>query len=229
MSAAHDGATTGSHQGRPTLHRGAVERRIVAAARIALSGGGELDDRIVNDISEAAGIHPYAVRQIFPTNDDLFEAVHAALVEECASRLQAGVDRFRAQSESLTPVGAARALAEAWPIDRGGVTLRADRRARALAAKVSGPLLLTSERRFLQALLPIVESLIEALGREFNHSAALATRVILDTFERSFEAWILEGNADSRFSESPYVRRTLPALLELLSSPSAGPGELGFE
>lgn len=210
--------TVASHQGRPALQRGAVERRIIAAARIALSGGGKLDDRLVGDISENLGIHPHAVRQIFPGNDDLFEAVHAVLVEECASRLQAGVDRFRAECDSPTFVGAARALAHAWPIDRGGVTLRSDRRARALAGEFSGPSLMASERRFLQALLPIVEGLVAAMGRKFHLSAPLATRVVLDTFERSFEAWILEGNPESRFSESPYILRTLPALLEQLCS-----------
>ncbi|TFC72040.1 hypothetical protein E3O45_13610 [Cryobacterium sp. TMS1-20-1] len=41
--------------------------------------------------------------------------------------------------------------------------------------------------------------------------------VILDTWERSFEAWLLSSYTESNFSESPYIARTLPALLEQVS------------
>ena len=203
------------------LHRGEVERRIVSAARISLSGGGALDQRLIADVCAAVGIHPHALRQIFPTDDELFEAVHASLVEECAARLRAGVDEFVPDSEETQYTDAARALAEAWPIERGGMTMRADRRARALAERVDGAAFLASERRFVQALLGILDDLIAKLGRRFAPSDALAVRIILDTFERSFEAWILEGHPDSRFAESPYIRRTLPTLLEQLSAPAA--------
>lgn len=40
---------------------------------------------------------------------------------------------------------------------------------------------------------------------------------ILDTYERSFEAWVLGGHEESDFPDSSYVRRTLPTLLEELS------------
>ncbi|MBC7763057.1 MAG: hypothetical protein H7201_14945 [Candidatus Saccharibacteria bacterium] len=36
--------------------------------------------------------------------------------------------------------------------------------------------------------------------------------VILDAWEQSFEAWLLDGYTESNFSESPYIARTLPAL-----------------
>ena len=202
------------------LHRGTVKRRVTLAARIALSGGGGIDQHLIADVCESVGIHPHAFRQLFPTDDDLFDAVHSSLVEEAATRLQACVDRFEPLSPETRFQDAARELAEAWPIERGGMTIRADRRASALAGRVSGPALLASERHFVQALVTILSELVAKLGRTFDHSPTLAVRVILDTFERSFEAWILEGHPDSRFAESPYILRTLPTLLEQFTSPT---------
>jgi len=204
--------------GRSSAHSGALKRLLTAAARASLSAGGGLDRHVIIDVCERVGIHVHSFHQIFPTEDDLFDAVHKSIVEDCNLRLRAGIDRFEATDSATKYMDAARALAEAWPIERGGMTIRADRRARALAGSVNGPSLLASERRFVQSLQGILADLIYKIGRAFDHSPALATRVILDTFERSFEAWILEGHSESRFGDSPYVGRTLPTLLEQLSS-----------
>ena len=205
------------HVQRSTVQREAARRRVVVAARIALSAGGGLDTRLVNDVCEAVGNHRHAYRQLFSTNDELFDAVHASLVDETAARLRARVDEFIPEDPTTMFVDAARSLAEAWPLDRGGVTLRSERRARALAGQVDGTALLLSERHFTHELRKILDDLIHKMGRRFEPSTAFAVRIVLDTFERSFEAWILEGNADSAFPHSPYVARTLPTLLERLS------------
>ena len=58
------------------------------------------------------------------------------------------------------------------------------------------------------------------LDRAFVWPPRLAVRVILDTFERSFEAWLLSGNPEAGFPSSLYVRRTLPTILEELTRPA---------
>ncbi len=70
-----------------------------------------------------------------------------------------------------------------------------------------------SERAFLPALLDAFELLLSRIDREFEWQPALAVRVVILTYERSFESWILAGGNESSFSESSYVRNTLPALL----------------
>ena len=44
-------------------------------------------------------------------------------------------------------------------------------------------------------------------------------RVVILTYERSFESWILSGGNEKSFPESSYVRHTLPALLLGVSRP----------
>jgi len=77
-----------------------------------------------------------------------------------------------------------------------------------------------AERRFLAALADVITQMMTKLGREFAWPPALAVRVILDTYERSFEAWLMGGYPESQFSSSSYVQRTLPSLLEQLSAPA---------
>jgi AcrR family transcriptional regulator len=206
---------------RSAPRREEVRRRVVTAARMALATGGGLDQRVVAEVCAAAGITPGAYRQLFASDDELFDAVHASLVGEAAERLRARVDEFEPGDPATVFADAARTLAEAWPIERGGVTIRAQRRARALAGGVDRAALLAAERQYTRELHAILDDLIGKLGRRFEPSASLAVRVVLDTFERSFEAWVLEGHPDSGFPDSPYVRRTLPTLLERLSSPAA--------
>ena len=194
-----------------------MERRIITAVRVSLSSGGGLDENLVADVCEQVGVHPHAFRLMFPTDDDLLDAVHAVLVDECAARLRAGVDRFEASAAETKYGDAARALAEAWPLDKGGMIIRAERRVRALAGRADGRMVAQSERQFVGVLVDVLTDLMGKIGRTFSWTPALAVRVILDTYERSFEAWILDGNAELEFHDSPYIRRTLPTLLEELS------------
>lgn len=194
-----------------------MERRIIAAARVSLSAGGGLDENLIRDVCDGVGVHPYAFRQFFPTDDALLDAVHSQLVDECAQRLRAGVDRFAPGDPGMRYVDAARLLAESWPLDKGGMIIRGERRVRALAGKADGQRVARSERRFLGELVAVLTDLTAKMGRSFTMAPELAVRLILDTYERSFEAWILDGNPELAFEDSPYIRRTLPTLLEELT------------
>jgi AcrR family transcriptional regulator len=192
--------------------------RVTVAARAALGATGELTDVLVADICEQSGIHPFAFRTLFPSNDDLLDAVNARLVEECADRLRSGVATFTPPEDpGSTLSDAAVALAKAKPLDRGGFLIRARWRLTAIQQQRDAATVAQAERRFVSALTGIFGELFEKLGRRFHWPPKLAVRVILDTYERSFEAWILAGNSEHDFSESPYVRRTLPRLLEKTS------------
>jgi AcrR family transcriptional regulator len=204
---------------RADQHRAATKRRIVAAARASLSGGGGLTEHMVADICEQVGVHPHAFRQFYPTDDELLDAVHDILVDECAERLRGSVARFRPTDGALRFAEAATALADAWPLDRGGMIIRAERRLQALRRNADGRMVTAAERRYLQALTDVLVAMMATLRRQFRWAPALAVRVILDTYERSFEAWILEGGDEATFATSPYIKRTLPTLLEELSAP----------
>lgn len=214
------GGLTGPPVDKVAQHRSDVRRRLVLAARISLARGGGVTDRLVADICGQAGTHPYAFRQLFPTADDLLDAVTDLLVVECASRLRAGVDAFVAPATGSPFEAAAVALAEAWPLDRGGLVIRAERRLRVLRTDDGSDPVLAAERRFVGELGDVLDDLMARLGRTFAWPSRLAVRVILDTFERSFEAWILRGNPEAAFPSSPFVRRTLPTILEELTRPA---------
>lgn len=95
--------------------------------------------------------------------------------------------------------------------------IRAERRSRALRTGEGDRTVTAAERRFVSALTGVFDELLPKLDRTFSWNPTLAVRVILDTWERSFEAWLLDGHTESNFSESPYIARTLPALLEQVS------------
>jgi hypothetical protein len=204
------------------LHRHELRRRVTRAARAALATRGEITDAIIADICEQTGIHPRGFRNLFPTNESLLDAINDELVEECASRLRHGVEHFHpAVGGDAGLLEAAIVLASAWPLDRSGLLIRASRRLLALRHPDSGHSALEGDRRFVGELTDTFTLLMTRLGREFSWPTTLAVRVILDTYERSFEAWLLAGQKEGSFPTAPFVQRTLPRLLEGVSRPVA--------
>lgn len=232
------------------MSRGSEQRqvtidRLTRAARVALGSGRALDDRLIADICEQNGVHPTAFRRFFPTDDALLDAVNEQLVHDCVSRLRSAVDAFDAVSIPGAEVGgepgagrevdgdaeaseatpdpveiAARMLADSWPLDRGGLIIRAQRRLRALTSQAGGgDAAAAAERSFVERLVPVFEDLMGKLDRRFTWSSTLAVRVVVDTYERSFESWLLMGNREEDFDASPYATRTLPVLLRGTSEP----------
>ncbi|MDJ0335980.1 hypothetical protein QMG83_12160 [Salinibacterium sp. G-O1] len=203
------------------LHRSSTRRRITVAARVALATGGGVNQRLVSDVCEQVGLHPHAFRSLFPTDDVLLDAVNELLVEECAERLRGGVSAFAPTGGDSGCAEAALALARSWPLDRSAMIIRADRRFRALHRGEGDRTVTAAERRFVEVLTSVFDLLLLKLDRTFSWNPTLAVRVILDTWERSFEAWLLDGHTESTFSQSPYIARTLPALLEQVSEPTS--------
>lgn len=208
---------------RSDVTRARAAERLVSAARIALGTGRGVSAELVADICEQSGVATSAFRGFFPDDDALLDAVGQRLVDECATRLRSAVDGFDpggAGSAEGDPLDAAGLLlARAWPLDRGGLLIRAERRLRALTDARSGDAAAAVEREFVDRLVPILSDLMTAVGRRFTWAPKLAVRVIIDTYERSFETWLLTGNNEEDFADSPYARRTLPALLRETSAP----------
>lgn len=206
---------------RAPAHRDRTVKRVARAARVALSAGRGVSPELIADVCAQIGLHPHAFRTLLPTDDDLLDEVNEILVSECADRLKAGIARFRpVGSGDAVFVQAAEALAASWPLDCAGLTIRAERRFRALRDGRHGNAAVAGDRRFAAELAGVFEDLMVVLGRKFAWPPPLAVRVIIDTYERSFEAWVLDGNPESQFEESPFVQRTLPTLLREMSVPT---------
>lgn len=174
------------------------------------------------EIRLESGISIPSFRALFPADSDLFLAIEQQLLEECADRVRSVADRFEAQDRSGEDAVAALAvaLADAQPLDWSSLTIRL--RERQLAA-VSGSRreeVVQSERAFLPSLIDAFEALLASVGRRFEWRPILAVRVILLTYERSFESWVVSGESERSFSESAYIRQTLPELLLGVSRPA---------
>jgi hypothetical protein len=208
----------------PTTHRGEVlerTRRLVAQAiRAALVYDGRFTERIRDDACRQVGVHPSAFRTLFPTDDELLDRVNELLVEEAAGRLLGGIADFAGGTGADGLHAAAERLARARPIDRATVMIRAERRLAALRSW-GGPAdrVVDAERRFVATQIGVLTEMLDRIGRRFAWRPELAVRVILDTYERSFEAWLIRGHDETDFPSSPYVQRTLPALLAETSTP----------
>lgn len=198
-----------------------LRRRLVAGAvlHVAAAGTG-VDGRLVDDVCGQAGVTPQMFRTLFPDEGAFLDAINDSLVDECVSRLSAAVSRFHpAGVGDDALVEAAVALAEAHPLTRAGMLILASRRLRALEHAAGGRRIAEAERQYAGRLLDTFAELLARLDRHFTWPQLLAVRVILDTYERSFELWVADGGREDAFASSPYVRRTLPRLLGEMSAP----------
>ncbi|MCC2033165.1 hypothetical protein [Microbacterium allomyrinae] len=147
------------------------------------------------------------------------DVVNAQLVEECARRLARVVTDFSVPADALEAMAAAaRMLASARPLDRGSILIRAERRLQSLRSAHTGEAVVHAEREFQLAVEETLVALMDKLGRPFVWEPRLAVRVVLDTYERSFESWLLRGGSEADFVASSFVHTTLPHLLEELST-----------
>jgi len=202
-------------------HREAARRSLIQAARTHLTRGDDLSPLVIDDICKQVGIHPKAFGAIYESQSALFDDIHAALIEECRVRLVGAVDTFQPTGSAGDLRGIAVAVANARPLTRAGFLFRLGRRQRALTREGEGLSIAASERLFTMAVADIVTALVGRLDRQLIWRPSLATRIILDTYERSFEAWLLDGHDEEDFVDSTYIGWTLPELLERMSATRA--------
>lgn len=187
--------------------------------RAGLRYDGQLSDEIRSDACRQTGVHPAAFRSLFPTDDALYDRIAEELAEDCELRLRAAVARFATAATGTDAlVAAAVCLAECRPLDRVGLVIRGGRRLAALRTARASDSIVATERQLASASTEILQDLLGAVGRTFSWPPQLAVRIIFDSYERSFEAWTLRGGDDGDFETSPFVRRTLPHILERMSS-----------
>ncbi|KRE30967.1 hypothetical protein ASG80_00195 [Agromyces sp. Soil535] len=187
---------------------------VAKAARAALSFDGRLTSPTIEDACKQAGIHPHAYRVLFPTPDVLLDEIARLLVAEAASRMEWMIEQFRPEGDDPDDlVRAATCLARSSPLDRAGLMIRVERRIAAVRRRDGGDAVAGSEDALIAVLVDILHALLGKLGRRFSWPPRVLARVILDTYERSFEGWLLGLNEESTFHDSDYVREVLPLIL----------------
>lgn len=187
---------------------------VAKAARAALSFDGRLTTPTIEDACEQAGIHPHAYRVLFPTSDALLDEITQLVVAESASRMEWMVEQFLPEGDHTDDLArAAICLARSSPLDRAGLMIRVERRIAAVRRRDGSDAVAGSEDALIAALVDILRALLGKLGRRFSWPPHLLAGVILDTYERSFEGWLLGLNDESTFHESVYVREVLPLIL----------------
>ncbi|MCS5498166.1 hypothetical protein NY547_13020 [Cnuibacter physcomitrellae] len=195
-------------------------QRLVNAARAELSASSAYSLLSYDELAAKVGMHPHAIRTMFPEEDDLLDAVNDLLVEECVTRLRHAIDQFEPEPTEdgrNAFLDASVCIARAQPIDRSSLIIRAQRRLLALRRYETAAAVVEGERRYALGLTDVLEELVRRLRRRFRHPSA-AIRLIIGSYERSYEAWLIGGGADDRFHESPFVQTTLPELLRDLTA-----------
>lgn len=187
---------------------------VAKAARAALSFDGRLTAPTIEDACEQAGIHPHAYRVLFPTTEVLLDEITRILVAESADRMERMIEQFRPEGDHAEDLRqAAVCLARSSPLDRAGLMIRVERRIAAVRRREGGDAVEGSEDALIAVLGDILNALLAKLGRRPSWPPYLLARVVLDTYERSFEGWLLGLNDESTFHESAYVRELLPLIL----------------
>jgi hypothetical protein len=198
-----------------------ARRTVAVAARIRVAEGATVDDRLLSELCVAVGLHPHVGRQLFPDADSLLDTITDEVVAECAARLDAAARGFRPSVGGEGVGEVAVTIANAVPLDRTGISVRAARRLRALRRPDDGPGAAVAERRFVDASAGALAQLLARVGLRFEWPEMLAARVILQTYERSLESWLLAGGEASDFANSPYIRRALPKMLARMTVPTS--------
>jgi AcrR family transcriptional regulator len=206
-----------------------VRRRLVTALRsnVLVAGGRRAP---WPEVAESIGASRSALLALFPHEDDLLDALNDDLVAEASARLHT-VALAASATGDASPAEVMRSLVQAVvrsrPLDRSGLLARLERRARGLRGSHADLSATDAERRFLVVLQHEIELLVGAVGREFTLPAPIACRAILNSYERAFEAWLLEGREESEFPASSFAIDALPALVLALSrpAPSVSPKE----
>ena len=195
---------------------------VAKAARAALSFDGRLTAPTIEDACEQAGIHPHAFRVLFPTTDVLLDEVARLLMAEAASRMERMIEQFIPEGDHPDDLAqAAICLARSSPLDRAGLMIRVERRIAAVRRRDGGDA--GSDDALIAVLVDILRALLGKLDRRLSWPPHLLARVVLDTYERSFEGWLLGLNEESTFHESDYVREVLPLILRDATTASSAP------
>lgn len=195
--------------------------RVITLARIMLPTWEGSLPALVAELRAETGLGDGAFRTLFPADRDLLHAVDHELLEECAQRVRSAAESFDPEQNPGVPpeVAMSVALADARPLDWNSLTIRLRERQLAASTGARSEEVMESERAFLPALLDAFELLLSRIGRRFEWQPALGVRVVILTYERSFESWVMSGGNEKSFSESSFVRHTLPALLLGVSRP----------
>lgn len=195
--------------------------RVITLARIMLPTWEGSLPALVAELRAETGLGDGAFRTLFPADRDLLHAVDHELLEECAQRVRSAAESFDPEQHPDVPpeVAMSVALAGARPLDWNSLTIRLRERQLAASTGARSEEVMESERAFLPALLDAFELLLSRIGRRFEWQPALGVRVVILTYERSFESWVMSGGNEKSFSESSFVRHTLPALLLGVSRP----------
>lgn len=199
--------------------RAIARRRVAAAARgtMLLDGIGPTP---WDELGDSAGASPRSVRRLFRDEDDLLDEITAQLIRETADRL---AEASAAPGVAEDPREAMRmlvlAVIRAQPLDRSGLIVRLERRARAIRRGRRDDAARASEQRYLALLNSTITSLLGGVGREPRVPGPDLARTLLNVYERAFEAWLVAGNTEGSFEQSRFARDTLPTLALALTRP----------
>lgn len=212
---------TDEHTSRGDAARRQSRARVITMARILLPTWDGSLPALTTELRRESGLGDGAFRTLFASDRDLLHAVDHELLEECAQRVRSAAESFdpAAHPDEPPEVAISAALARARPLDWSSLTIRLRERQLAASTGARSEDVIESERAYLPALLEAFELLLSRIGRRFAWQPALGVRVVILTYERSFESWILSGGNEKSFPESSFVRQTLPALLLGVSSP----------
>jgi hypothetical protein len=200
--------------------RSRITAMAVSAARAVIAGNGRLDYVLLDEVSYQLERPPATLRALFVDDESLLDAVNEQLVEECADRLQAALERLTHSGDAERDIRQfARVIAQAAPLDYAGLVFRTARRWTALRSGDGSTRAVAAESAVVDRLGLILASGFQRIGREPAWDGHLVARVLISTYERSFEAWILQGGHDTDFVDSAFIRRTLPQLLTMVSRP----------
>lgn len=219
-----------SQKSRGPRHDAVVRRQRMATitlARTLLSNWSGSWLEFGDELRREAGMSRPTFRALFATDGDLLLAIEQQLLDECAERVRSLAERFDPGEHPEHPpaVALAIALADARPLDWSSLTIRLRQRQLAVSSGVRSQEVMASERAFLPNLIEAFDALTQRIERRFSWQPALATRVIILTYERSFESWVLAGGTEQMFSSSPYVRQTLPEIILGVTEPDEGDAE----
>jgi AcrR family transcriptional regulator len=183
----------------------------------------------VEMITERAGFTRGAFYSNFDSKEELFFALAEREMLKRFAKVQFGIDSILPGvdvSQNFEILTFGKLIADFLALqmdDRRWTLMQSEFRLNAMRDTEQASRYLDFERNFRERLASRLDEALASVGLKFSMDSVDATRMIIELCESAMQESILSNDPAPSVATSPYAMRTLPLVLQALTTPLNGP------